>query len=262
MTLLKVLLAPALIGLASVIARRWGPGIGGWFVALPLTSAPVFLILSVERGRVFTADACRAILLAPVLLSAYALAYKWSGATGGWTRSTLIACGTYLACAWVLEQVSLPMFASAAVSAGVIVLSLRAVSTSRICRPRTGGAPWDVPLRMLLTMLLVLLVTGLSGSLGPRLSGLLTPFPIATSILVAFTHHLEGSEAAAVLLHGLLKGLLSFLGFFLFLGLTIRTGGLGLAFGGATVVALTIHGFVWYSLMLRQPSVVLEPGYE
>lgn len=263
MTLVKVLLAPMLIGLASLIARRWGPSIGGWFIALPLTSAPVFLILSLERGRVFVQGACGAILLAPVLLTAYAMAYKWGGVRWGWGRSTLVACGAYLVCAFLLEYVSLSMLVSFAVSAGIILIGLRVVSSSPARGARIPSVPWDMPLRMAFTLVLVLLVTTLAASLGPQWSGLLTPFPIATSILVAFTHHLEGTEAACVLLHGLLRGLFSFLAFFLVLGLTIRTWSLDLAFGTATIVALTVHGAVWYSLQFHKSSTVaLEAGHD
>jgi hypothetical protein len=47
--MLKILVAPALIALASWVARRWGPSIGGWFVALPLTSGPTLWLLALDR---------------------------------------------------------------------------------------------------------------------------------------------------------------------------------------------------------------------
>ena len=47
----KLLLTPLLIGLVSLAGRRWGPGVSGWLVGLPLTSAPVSLFLTLEQGR-------------------------------------------------------------------------------------------------------------------------------------------------------------------------------------------------------------------
>lgn len=44
--IIKVVLAPALIGVASWVSRRWGASAGGWFAALPLTSGPVVLVLA------------------------------------------------------------------------------------------------------------------------------------------------------------------------------------------------------------------------
>jgi hypothetical protein len=39
--LLKLIVAPLLIGAASLAGRRWGETVSGWFIGLPLTSGPV-----------------------------------------------------------------------------------------------------------------------------------------------------------------------------------------------------------------------------
>ena len=57
---LKALLAPLLILLATLAGRRWGPGVGGWLAGLPLTSGPVSLILALEQGPEFAARAALA----------------------------------------------------------------------------------------------------------------------------------------------------------------------------------------------------------
>src|SRR5262245_36867174 len=109
MLVLKLVLAPALIGMASWIARRWGPACGGWFVALPLTSGPALLILSLEQGPRFTAQAGVGAMLAVIALAAFALAYGWSARRSGWGASSLAGCLAYLAAASVLQLVSLPL---------------------------------------------------------------------------------------------------------------------------------------------------------
>ena len=38
---LKLVVTPLLIAAATLVARRWGPGVGGWLAGFPLTSAPV-----------------------------------------------------------------------------------------------------------------------------------------------------------------------------------------------------------------------------
>ncbi len=47
---LKLLLTPILITLATLGGRRWGPGLSGWFLGFPLTSGPVSLILALQYG--------------------------------------------------------------------------------------------------------------------------------------------------------------------------------------------------------------------
>src|SRR5262249_49764425 len=55
--LVKVLLTPALIAAATLLARRYGPAVGGTVAGLPLTSTPVSIFLFVEQGPAFTVRA-------------------------------------------------------------------------------------------------------------------------------------------------------------------------------------------------------------
>jgi len=43
---LKYLISPVLILIATLISRRWGNAIGGWLIALPLSSAPAAYLLA------------------------------------------------------------------------------------------------------------------------------------------------------------------------------------------------------------------------
>src|SRR5262249_59289494 len=83
-TLLKVALAPALILLATLAGRRWGPAVGGWLAGLPLTSAPVSFILALEQGPGFAARAALGTLFGLVSLAAFCLAYGKASRRLGW----------------------------------------------------------------------------------------------------------------------------------------------------------------------------------
>ena len=50
--LLKIVLAPMHVAIATLVARRWGPRIGGIVVGLPLSTGPIFLFLASPAGRV------------------------------------------------------------------------------------------------------------------------------------------------------------------------------------------------------------------
>jgi hypothetical protein len=92
---------------------------------------------------------------------------------------------------------------------------------------------------------LVLLVTGLAAGLGPRLSGAITPFPIATTILLAFTHAQQGVPAAVGFLRAFLPAMWSF-GFFCFvLAVGVVPLGRDVAFLLALAVHLVVQGAVW-----------------
>ena len=63
MLLLKLILTPLLIGMASVAGRRWGPVVSGWLIGLPLTSAPVALFLAFEQGTTFASRVAQGTLM-------------------------------------------------------------------------------------------------------------------------------------------------------------------------------------------------------
>ena len=101
------------------------------------------------------------------------------------------------------------------------------------------------------SVLLVLAVTGLAAWLGPRLSGAITPFPIATTILLAFTHAQQGAPAAVGFLRAFLPAMWSF-GFFCFvLAVGVVPLGRDLAFLLALAVHLVVQGAVWLGLEAR-----------
>jgi hypothetical protein len=93
---------------------------------------------------------------------------------------------------------------------------------------------------MVLTTALVIALTGLAPTLGPRLSGVLATFPIYAAILTIFAHR-AGPAPAVQVLRGLLLGLFSFGAFFLVLGAAIESLGLAGGFAAATAAALVVQ---------------------
>ncbi len=121
--------------------------------------------------------------------------------------------------------------------------------------PTSGGSEpprWDIPARMVVVTAFVLLLTGIAPTLGPRLTGLLSPFPLYAAILTVFAHHLQGPAPAAGVLRGLLLGLFAFAGFFLVLAGLIERVGIAPAFTGAIMTAFAFQaGSLWF---LRRTS--------
>jgi hypothetical protein len=244
--ILKTLVVPALIGLTSWVARRWGHDVGGWLVALPLTSGPVMLILALERGRGFARQACIGALLAIISLSAFALAYGWLARSLSWRRSSTLACAAYLACTWLLQFPSAPGIGWIfAITCVVLAVTIRLMPTGLWLRASAPTPPWDIPLRMVLAAVIVWGLARAAGNVGPRMSGLLTPFPIAATILAAFTHHFEGSAAAGQFLRSLLMGLFSFAVFLLMVGLALTQYTVIVGFAAATLGTLAFHAGAW-----------------
>ncbi len=238
---LKLFLAPLLIGLVSIAGRRWGPTIGGWLVSLPLTSAPVILFLAIEQGTAFASSAAQNTLMGIMSVASFCLVYYWFSFRSGWLISVLGGWIAFFALTFIEESITLPLlFSFAAVSVFLIValilMPLRESKEFVMTPPK-----WDTPLRMLVASAFVLGLTGVASILGPRMSGLLAPFPMFTTILAVFTHHFQGADFARRLLRAVVAGSFTFVTFFVVISMVVNRWGIVVAFSLALLAALVTH---------------------
>ena len=238
----KLLLTPALVVGASLVARRWGPQVGGWLVGFPLTSAPVAVVLLLEHGPSFAAAAALATLLGVLSQAVFAVAYTRTARRFAWP--VCLAAGTFGFAAGTLALANLRLpaaFVAIFVAAG-LTLALAATPLTR-GRIREAELPaWDLPGRVLVATVFILVVTGLAGRLGPTLTGLLTPFPLYAAVLGVFAHVNEGRASATAVMHGLLVGLYGFGAFFLVLGLLLVPFGPLVALAAAVAAVCAVQG--------------------
>jgi hypothetical protein len=248
---LKLLLAPLLVVASSLAGRRWGPRVAGVFVVLPVVAGPILLILYLDHGSRFAAQAARAATLGIVPLALFALVFGYLSRRHGWLLTLVVSWVVVLLADLALAQVDVP--------AGLaLVLALLALhGTNGQLRRLDQPAPvalsaswWDLPARAVATALLVVLVTGPATSVGPALTGMLTPFPIALSVVCAFTTAQVGHAGVLALLRGAVPGLDGFAGFCFLVAVTIDNLGGMAAFGLATAAAVTIA----IVLMARAPD--------
>jgi len=107
----------------------------------------------------------------------------------------------------------------------------------------------DLLLRMLAAAALVLILTSAADRLGPTLSGFLTPFPIATAIIAAFTQAERGPDAVISYFHGFVPALNSFALFCFVFALALVRFGLPLAVTLALSAQLAIQGINLWRMM-------------
>jgi uncharacterized membrane protein (GlpM family) len=116
---------------------------------------------------------------------------------------------------------------------------------------------WDLPARMAVAALFILLLTSLAPVIGPKMTGLLSPFPIFVTILAVFAHH-QGPRVVRQVLRGVMLGMFSFAGFFAILAGVLVTAGVVLAFAAALLTALLIQAVALH--VLRQTQAASSPS--
>lgn len=253
---LKLLLSPLLIGLVSLAGRRWGPSIGGWLVGLPLTSGPVVFLLALGQGTTFAANASQGTLLGLISVGSFCLTYCWCSFRLNWLGSLLAGWLAFFLSTAILERVHITLLLTFACVIAFTALVLAILPRRKKQMDILPAPSWETPLRMVFAATFVLLITGISGVIGPQLSGLLTPFPMFASILGAFTHRFQGAEAARQSLSGVVIGSFTSSIFLLAVAGTIEHYGIALAFILALLASMLTHSIsLWLMRRNNRPEI-------
>jgi hypothetical protein len=175
----KAVVTPVLIGGASLAGRRFGHHVGGWLVALPMTSGPVAFFLATEHGVSFAAGAAVGMLAATLSQVGFALAY------GSVSRRGAVLAFFSGAAAFAAATIALSFLHWSAPKTFLLVLGSLVVGYAAT-RRRSVEPPseptrlprWDVPVRTAAATTVVVVVTTLAPVIGSHLAGLLSPFPV------------------------------------------------------------------------------------
>jgi hypothetical protein len=241
----KLLLAPGFVVGASLVARRFGPRVGGLIAGLPVVAGPILLAYALAHGRAFAAGAAAGTLLGLVSLIIFVVVYARLAGRFFWGASMLAGWLAFAVATLVFSAVSIPAGAALGLAGAALLVGLASL-------PRPGPellthpAPpaWDLPVRAGCALALVLTLTAVAGWLGPQLSGLLAPFPIIATVLATFTHAQRGTDELLRLLRGLVSGFCAFALFCFVLAISLRHMDTASAFALATGVALLTQGVV------------------
>lgn len=256
--LVKLVITPLLVGGSTLVARRFGPSVGGWLIALPLTSGPVLVFVALDHGLPFAADAATGALAGLAAIAFYCIGYALIARRLGPIPSLAVASAAFAVAGVALQPLlGASVWLVAAVVVGSILAATSLIPASRIAHPPVRYPAWDLPARMLVATALVVAITTFAPLLGARWSGLLATFPVYLSVLTAFTHRHAGPIPAADVLRGLLAGLYGTAAFYVVIHLALAPYGLAVALVAAIAAALSIEVAV---LGRIRPAVEPEPA--
>ncbi|WP_111628974.1 hypothetical protein [Larkinella arboricola] len=239
--LLKITLMPSVMALITLAIRKWGNKIGGLIGSMPWIAGPILLFFIMEQGKEFGIRSIQGVMTGILALIAFCFSYSVFSRKWSWLPALLVAYAAYTGTALLFYYLQLNLYLSYALVMGAILVALRFFPKPGTEPFQVRRLPFDIPIRMVITTLFVLVITGLARVLGPNWSGILTPFPIQTSILAIFSHSLQGSNAAITALRGLVMGLLGFTTFLFLQAFLLGEFSVAAAFGLAFIVNILIN---------------------
>jgi len=238
---LRLVLVPLLIAAVTLAARRWGHRVGAFVTALPAVAGPTLAFYAVEQGDAFAADAARASLLGLVGVAGFCLVYAHASTRLHWTMSLLLGWSSFAIVTVAMYGLRVGPIAAFAMAVAVLCAARALLPPHGPLSPASGAPRWDLPLRMLSAGALVFSLTAAAERLGSSISGILTPFPVATAILAGFTHAQRGSAACIQFLRTYTPGLCGFAVFCMTLALTLTRLPTAWSFAAALAMQLILQ---------------------
>ncbi len=242
MLLLKLLLVPTLIALITLAGRRWGPALAGWLAGFPVVAGPVLLMIGIEQGPAFAAQAAQASMLAILANLAFSAGYSWAALRWPWWAC--VACGmlAFAVAGVLLLAFPMPLWAALAVTiAGLLVAPRAFPRHEAFVPPRGQSSPAELPARMVAGAVLTLAVTMFASRMGPAASGLFSVFPVVALVFAVFSHLTWGVAGTIRLLSSMVPGFYAFATFCLLVALGVPRMGLAPGFLAALACALLVQ---------------------
>lgn len=228
--------------MATLISRRWGNAIGGWLIALPLSSAPAAYLLAQSEGLDFATEAVIGMLAGTASQVVFAICYGAISKNKTPFISLLVGTLGFGIITALLAELNLNAYSALLIVFISIIIGIKYFNeTARENSENLQPIPnWDLPARMISAGLVVFAITSSAPIIGAHLAGLLSPFPIFGAILAFFAHLNQSSKAANYALKGLVYGLVTPTTFFFVLAITLKGSGF-FAFLFAAILALVIQ---------------------
>jgi hypothetical protein len=160
----------------------------------------------------------------------------------GWAGSAAAGLGVFGACLAVLSTAPASLLAAFVLVCVTLALVAALLPATTIGVRGVKSAAWDLPFRMAVATVVVLLLTAAARRLGPTISGLLSPVPVFLLVMAVFTQRSLGSDASVRVLRGGVIGSFAFAVFFLVVGALLGRVGIGATYALASLGALAVNG--------------------
>ena len=208
---LRMAVAAAFVVSASIITERSGPVIGALVATLPISAGPSYVFLALDHDAAFIATGALASLPVNAATIFLGLTYvvlaqrrsAWVSLAGA-----VMVWAVLVAAMQTVQWTLVRGLAANAIAFAVCLPVLRRYQNVKM--PLATRRWYDIPLRATLVAILVATVVGLSGWVGPRISGTIALFPMTFTSMMLILHPRLGGPATAAVIANSGWGLLGF----------------------------------------------------
>jgi hypothetical protein len=208
---LKMAVTAGFVIAAAKVAELAGPAIGALVATLPIAAGPAYFFVALDHSAQFISQSAIGSIAAHAATGVFSLAYVLLAQRFSTAISVPGAVTTWFVTAFLLRSVSWSFIGVAAVNLATYGTCIVLTARYRHVRMRWAGSRWyDLPARAVMVGCLVAAVVGLSGRVGPTVTGLLAVYPIVMSSLMLIFQPRVGGPAAAALIANTMWGLVGF----------------------------------------------------
>ena len=244
---LRMAVAAAFVIAASMITERSGPAIGALVATLPISAGPSYVFLALDHDAAFIAEGALASLPINGASIAMGLVFATLAQRHGVHVNFPAAISVWFVSAALVTAAQWSLTAGILFNAGVMAVCLPLAQRFRAAKMPLIARRWyDIPLRATLVATLVAVLVTLSGTVGPRISGIIALFPVVfTSLMLILQPRIGGPATAAVIANGL-WGLIGFGIAIVVLHLVARQGNAPLALSLALATCVIWNLGLWF----------------
>jgi hypothetical protein len=193
--------------LVHYLQKNYGHGIGGRLIGLPITTGPFILIIYLQEGRSFAGHVAHGVLLGQIALTIYCWSYAKVSSIFSWWVSLLIGTLACLATGYITTQYRTPLWLTIFILVTCWVLAMVFWPTDVAASKKISSPTWELPARVLVTVLVLVGLSTLAPHLGASFAGALSTYPVISSVISAFNHRRHGPSATIATLRGLMETL-------------------------------------------------------
>src|SRR3954447_26117600 len=208
---LKMAVTAGFVIAAAMVAERAGPAIGALVATLPVAAGPAYVFVALDHDAAFISASAIGSIAAHAATAVFSLVFVVLAQRFSTAVSVGSAVASWFIMAFLLRLVPWTFTTVAATNLAIFGVCILVTNRYRHAKMPLIVRKWyDVLLRAVMVACLVAAVVGLSGRVGPLVTGLLAVYPIVMTSLMLIFQPRVGGPATAALIANSMWGLVGF----------------------------------------------------